>query len=385
MTKIPLGHIRKYRYIDALRGIAVMGVVMSHVGFCAGCVSPSLAEGIQLYATRGVLLFFIVSALTLFLSMEARSKVEEHNNLHFFIRRFFRIAPMFYVAVLLYLFFAIYTNRGTEICMADIISSVSFISWINPHWFSTVVPAGWTISVEMTFYLLIPYLFKKIKSLAAALWITLVTSLVIQFVRMYMFHFSLISDHTLWKQWLVYFFPTHFPIFLLGIVLYFLIKTRNEINIERNNSLIISFLMFAGIALMSGVTFSNILSENFVFSIGLVLFCFALSQKPISFFVNRVTIFMGKISFSVYLAHSAVIQLMQKVGLVNMWTDKPLLNYIFKIIIALVLSAVVASITYKLIEQPGQKMGKKLIIWIEKRKMRGAEKSSGANLSEVGP
>jgi peptidoglycan/LPS O-acetylase OafA/YrhL len=46
------------------------------------------------------------------------------------------------------------------------------------------VPGGWSVAVEMTFYLLFPFLFKQIKSLKAALRLTL-TALIIGMVLMF--------------------------------------------------------------------------------------------------------------------------------------------------------------------------------------------------------
>src|SRR5690606_37748745 len=92
---------KKYAYIDALRGLAVLGVILVHCGQRADLL-PWI-RSITDQGARGVQLFFILSALTLFLSMEHRSsagKIEKKE--YFFIRRFFRIAPMFYVAAFFY-------------------------------------------------------------------------------------------------------------------------------------------------------------------------------------------------------------------------------------------------------------------------------------------
>ena len=88
------------KYIDAVRGYAILGVIMIHV---LTVVQPENIY-LQLLANKGkygVQLFFIASAFTLFLSQERRREVEKKN---FFIRRFFRIAPMYYIGIVLYLF-----------------------------------------------------------------------------------------------------------------------------------------------------------------------------------------------------------------------------------------------------------------------------------------
>jgi len=86
--------VPKYDYIDALRGLAVLGVVSVHT---TQLVRPASA-GLQTLATAGgsgVQLFYLASALTLFLSLATRKSTERNSTLKFFIRRYFRIAPCF--------------------------------------------------------------------------------------------------------------------------------------------------------------------------------------------------------------------------------------------------------------------------------------------------
>src|SRR5207244_3532830 len=89
-------------YIDALRGLAAAAVLFTHL--------PALFDGLAWrvdYVARlgahGVQLFFMVSAITLASSWDARSESELAPARAFYIRRFFRIAPMFWFAGLLYI------------------------------------------------------------------------------------------------------------------------------------------------------------------------------------------------------------------------------------------------------------------------------------------
>lgn len=58
---------------------------------------PTAMGQVALTGQRGVALFFIVSAFTLFLSYDNR-KEERHPTRNFFIRRFFRLAPMAFLS-----------------------------------------------------------------------------------------------------------------------------------------------------------------------------------------------------------------------------------------------------------------------------------------------
>ena len=102
----------KLKYIDALRGLAILGVLIVHCGGHGdnGAIPQSLLAIIS-NGARGVQLFFIVSAFTLFLSMTHKYEQEKHPKLNFFIRRFFRIAPMYYIGIVYYLFQYLFSEK----------------------------------------------------------------------------------------------------------------------------------------------------------------------------------------------------------------------------------------------------------------------------------
>jgi peptidoglycan/LPS O-acetylase OafA/YrhL len=101
--------MKKFDFIDALRGVAVFDVIMSHAqrdvelwGYMGSkaTLSPWL-HCITAQGARGVQLFFVLSALTLCNSQSQR-RTGENTWIDFFSRRFFRIAPMFYAALFFY-------------------------------------------------------------------------------------------------------------------------------------------------------------------------------------------------------------------------------------------------------------------------------------------
>src|SRR5690242_3285681 len=93
----------KLRYVDALRGIAIMGVLMVHCGQFGTNDFPSFLENIVVNGAMGVQLFFVASAFTIFLSYGNRYGKETNANVNFLIRRVFRIAPMYYFGIIYFL------------------------------------------------------------------------------------------------------------------------------------------------------------------------------------------------------------------------------------------------------------------------------------------
>jgi len=89
--------IEHYNYLDGLRGVAALLVLSVHLLQIINLFNGKSFS----FGAYGVQLFYILSALTLFLSSSQRFTSESKASLKFFIRRFFRIAPLFYIAVVL--------------------------------------------------------------------------------------------------------------------------------------------------------------------------------------------------------------------------------------------------------------------------------------------
>lgn len=88
--------------IDALRGLAALYILSYHLALLPqpNLTVPFWASRFVLSGGTGVTLFFIISAFCLCLSMQKR-KEEPQLTMQFYLRRFFRIAPLFYFWMLL--------------------------------------------------------------------------------------------------------------------------------------------------------------------------------------------------------------------------------------------------------------------------------------------
>jgi peptidoglycan/LPS O-acetylase OafA/YrhL len=157
--------VRKYKFIDALRGYAILGVILVHstqsvtpVSGVLKCIAESGAKGVQL--------FFVASALTLSMSWHSRNSQEMSPIRNFYLRRFFRVAPMFYVAIVFYLFLngfapSYWAPNGIQWWFVPL--TVLFLNGFHPESITSVVPGGWSIAVEMNFYLILPFLMLHLK------------------------------------------------------------------------------------------------------------------------------------------------------------------------------------------------------------------------------
>jgi peptidoglycan/LPS O-acetylase OafA/YrhL len=155
--------------LDAGRALAIVGVVAVHLSF----QFPNLPGAVTLVARMGqygVQLFFVISAITIFMTLEmdhARCENARHVTLRFYIKRFFRIAPMYYAAIAIYGLISYGAmHSGIERAWIlgahgpmDILLNMVFLHALSPTAINNVVPGGWSIGVEMLFYLIAPILF----------------------------------------------------------------------------------------------------------------------------------------------------------------------------------------------------------------------------------
>ncbi|MCW5213457.1 acyltransferase [Desulfobulbus sp. TB] len=355
----------KYEYIDALRGIAILGVVLVHssqwVAPTASFLTKVAAEG-----ARGVQLFYIASALTLFLSMAARNNKEERPILSFYIRRFFRIAPLFYCAIIIYTAYygmsaRYWAPNGLELRYIPL--TALFMHGWHPETITSVVPGGWSIAVEMTFYLFVPYLFLKlnsIKSTLIALLLSLILSRITSVVIVYLMSPYYPED----QQYLVesfsfLWFFSQLPVFIAGILLYYAIKKYPYAD-KQVALLLLAVSLFLFLAFLSVSTFGNLLPKHFLYGVAFIIFALSLNYYPNRFFVNGLIVWAGKLSFSIYLVHFGVLIIMRLIFSEGFWFSGNM-GFILAFILVLTSSAAISYVSYRIVELPGINLGKRLI------------------------
>ncbi|WP_212000345.1 acyltransferase [Chitinophaga sp. HK235] len=366
--------MKKLEYVDALRGLAILGVVLVHCQIEAFHF-PAPLENLLGSGARGVQLFFVASAFTLFLSLNNRTNTGETSYVNFFIRRFFRIAPMYWLGIIYYLFQDGYGPRyflgdAAGISTANIVSNFFFVHGINPYWINSLVPGGWSITVEMAFYCLIPFLYQRIKNLGQAVNFFLIACFIRLLLHIVFKKFVLISDPRLWGDFLTLYLPAQLPVFACGIIMYFLISTpRNEWAVSPRSILAITTLFILNFAVGDSV----LISAPVVFSVLFIGLGYSLAKQDFRIVVNPLIRYFGKISYSMYLVHFAVIHWLTKSGVFNegQITDMrtAIQSVAFKYLCVVILSAILATFFYHLVEVPFQNLGKQIIKRVKDQKI----------------
>ncbi len=371
LTNEPNSRIKKYAFIDALRGWAILAVVFFHT---AVVVAPgsNLLTMVKEQGARGVQLFYIASALTIFLSMRGRAG-EEDATRKFFIRRFFRIAPLFYLAMIAYLIgYGFGPRAGAPYGLNGwhILWTATFLNGWHPEMINSVVPVGWSIAVEMTFYLFAPLLFARIKNIRHALLLVLVALLLMKLLRDLLFPplSALYPEHQYFVRLYFYlWFFAQLPVFALGILVYqAFLKTAEKPDRPLGWTLLF-VAIFLFVAFLNVSTYANLLPVHILYGIAFGMFTLALAYHPIKLLVNPLTVWIGKLSYSVYLVHYGIAVLLW-----NFLGDKiPAgdVNYFLVFVLLTAITLPVSWLTYTLVEKPGIRLGKRIIQRMEGRKV----------------
>jgi peptidoglycan/LPS O-acetylase OafA/YrhL len=362
----PKEKLIRYAYIDSLRCFAIILVLLAHTSIVGSINYPGwLYDLTYIYiGPRGVQLFFVVSAFTLYMSWSRRKSNEKHILRNFYIRRFFRIAPLFYFAIIYFLYIQNYWNGNpNHITTSNILSTFFFINGAVPPWINNIVYGGWSITVEMTFYIFFPFIISKLYSIRVAVIVTFITMILAQFLRLNMNNLPIF--HSSYPTYTFEFFPSQLPVFLIGITLFLLMK---NVWSQKDKKMLKIFTVFSIILLIIQFTFKlHFIPGYYLYGIFFGFLIYFLSVKPIRLLVNPVTVHIGKVSYSIYLSHIIVLYFLAKNNLINYYPQYPILNFILRFSLLLLISTCVATVLYYLIERPGEKLGKKIIDHFEKK------------------
>lgn len=306
--------------IDCLRGVAALMVVAVHVIGSSEVCSEFLHTTGQ-FGQLGVQLFFVLSAYTLSNSLsnslgKGTISLTRSKYLSFMIKRYFRIAPLFYFGLAIYFLFRIYIGGTLQYSFLSISSNVLLLHglYLTPL-ASNAVPGGWTIGAEFIFYLIFPFIFiwvrgkpKRFAFLASASVLFAVLAAIIVYVIAGK-PFNITNNGQMYMA-----ISTQFPCFVTGMFAYYIIdhKTRSILKSSYLNlffsiitaTFVVNFWLSNYLQSIKYLLIPSISGLCFFF-----LLCGLLQLRP-----KWPSIFpeIGKRSYSIYIVHFVFVYLLAR-------------------------------------------------------------------------
>jgi peptidoglycan/LPS O-acetylase OafA/YrhL len=164
-----------YTYADALRALAIFGIVVVHA---AQYTEPQLAlfhvdvaRALTYLATLGVACLFVLSGFLLappFIAGLLDPSRPTPDPGRFWLKRFLRIYPLYAVAVLACTFYeelyGIVGMRGyVPISLPNLVAHLLFLQDVSPAWALSIDAPLWTMPVDVAFYVALPPFFAIVR------------------------------------------------------------------------------------------------------------------------------------------------------------------------------------------------------------------------------
>lgn len=308
----------RIQVLDSLRGIAALAVVLFHYSIA---YSPSDVLFKFKYGYLGVHLFFIISGFVIYMTLEKTKKPFE-----FIVSRFSRLFPAYWAAVLLTVLVMFFFAPDIHIGSFQILGNLTMCQ----HWLliQDIDGAYWTLGVELSFYAFMFTIFitKGIKFI-----ITISIFLLLCFVLTNILKIPLLG-------WLFPFF-IYSNLFISGMIFY---KIR-----KKDGGLKCHVLILISASLQ--ILISNSITESsFILLIFIVLYLFTFDM--LEFLNNKFFLFLGSISYSLYLIH-------ENIGIVLLkYLERFQFPYIFRFSVVLTIVIFVAFLISKFIEKPSMNL-----------------------------
>jgi peptidoglycan/LPS O-acetylase OafA/YrhL len=379
--------------LDVLRGIAAAAVVVHHTYSLAD--RPDVPAGGRIFeglGSWGVDLFFLLSGYLLcdyFWRAKAKRSLKV-----FWVRRFFRVAPAYYVQILLlFLFFAAPALLFSEVGLRQIATQLTFTHYYTPNTASSLNVNGalWTLSIEMTLYLTMPLLALAVgwpaaRGRRALLWPLVAVGLLVAVgiaYRLFIsfegsglqgFYFGDIPPEAEGnaRLYLARQFPAWIALFALGIGLRWLVVQRylpaRLLAPTRHRVSVFVLLMIPSLAWLElterAVDFRHpFLFAGFDIVLGLLLLPALLyAGRPSSSTEGgaliRAGVWLGDRSYGLYLWHFPVILVVYERGTALLPPD--ISHPLFRVAAIWVLSIGLAMLSYRFVEAPARDYGRDL-------------------------
>lgn len=292
-----------------LKGIAILSVLINH--YLNNYVSGKQTG----FANGFIALFFLIAGYLTYYSLEKSGKKKKFLGLtsNFFINRFLRVVPLYYLTL--------------------IIGALVFREQHSLMEYTTLQTKGlfWFVSALVHCYLLSPFLCYSLKKTKTVIFLPLLTFLFI--ISDYLYHLVVVPNFNLIRHVqkisaLVYqdLFLSHVYLFAVGLAIASLARKKHKLIGSKNFNLYLLFLFI--LVCLSRTDFDNettnmLTKYAFIFGAS-IIFYISTSIKTKLIFKN-ILMFLGKYSLSIYLFHPFFYKTLE--GL-NLMRENSLISFI---------------------------------------------------------
>lgn len=295
---------KRYPAIDGLRSFGAFAIVLFHIvnKLLFTFLIPG-GDKLEVFLSSFVSLFMMISAFSLCCGYYEKIKENKITLNDFYKKRYLRILPLFLIMVLSDILFSGISKNN----LFEGFANVTLLFGFLPHKHVEILGVGWTIGVIFAFYLLFPFFVFATWNKKRA-WLFLIVSLLLRYVSLnYFFDKDIEVVHS---------FIVWIPYFVLGIILYQYKDTLTKLLFKIRYLL---WVVCIGLLTLKYINpsllgrniydFYRILSDASLLMVAIVSSSLLLS--------NKVTKFLGNISFEIYIIHMIFVNIIFKILKLN--------------------------------------------------------------------
>ncbi|MFY8180941.1 MAG: acyltransferase family protein [Flavobacterium sp.] len=347
-----------FNNLNGLRFIAALMVIVSHLELNKSHFDlPNYFHSIKEIGRLGVSLFFVLSGfLITFLLVKEKEKNGFIGIKNFYLKRIYRIWPLYYVIVILALFvlphFSIFSIPNMEL---EIVSTsrlvmiiLFFVFFLTNILISIVgIPFAaqtWSIGTEEQFYLIWPIIINKFQKLKPIFFgLILAYNLVIISIS------TGIYDSIKYSSVFINFvFAFQLDCLTIGALAAYMLYCKSKIiSILTHKIIFVLAILIIILLLVSHYNLGFLKSTIFAFLFVIVIINLVNHPKLQNLLENDVFNYLGQISYGLYMYHQIII-----VVVLNCLLKFNLFNHFALYLISILLTIIVAGISYKFIEKP---------------------------------
>lgn len=349
-------------FLDSLRGLAAAYVLVFHTALVPTpqLEIPAWIRPFMMFGGSGVILFFVISAFSLCLTMDRHQRIGRPLA-SYMVSRFFRIAPLFYFLLGITLIRDAWVF-GSSHSVTEIAASALFLFNFRPGWETGIVWASWTIGVEMPFYVVFPFLYATMTGVVGRLTLLAVSLIAWMIFRHALSLQSLSPEVSGAIQ--TYSALGFIPTFLIGMLTFDVYQhlSRHRLPNRLGAALIASGVLGLSL-LISDLPVATIKFSSTLQALSYSLLLLGCALHAPSSLNNALWQFFGRISYSLYLWHPLIIfasaPLYQSIYAM---AELPLtVRFLLACLWTLASVTAISYLSYRSVEQPAIELGKRLI------------------------
>jgi exopolysaccharide production protein ExoZ len=342
--------------LDWLRGLMAFSIMIYHLSYWL--IKPLDASNFfGRLGIYGVSIFFILSGLSM-ASAYQNSFTNIRSHISFFAKRFFRILPLYWLVCGLIILTKIYSNQFHYSSQTLFLNFTALFGFIEPN--NYIATGAWSIGNEMVYYAFTPFI---ILIFNYSKWLGNIFFLITILTGLYFSFFLLTPETDLSIQWNIYINPfNNFFFYVLGVFMYYNLKsitihTSIAVVLLCISVIVLYVLPFEGNQIGIVTRIPRILFVMLAFSI---VFSFYKMKLQLPGFIETGLVYLGLISYGVYLFHPVVYIYSQFILVRLHINPDPYIYFIFIITATICISF----ISYKYFELKFISLGKK---WLQKK------------------